>query len=166
MRADDAVDVYGNGSVIQRREHVEILKSQFLSQILCAVQARVLNFQNFRQKVAAALGKAAAAFVTTGTAANQACVRAAIEKAAGRMRVALHPTLHLVHLDCLLDGERQRSAATLEERAQVNLLGLQPVFFGDVHRCTTGTNSQSSLSSEYHIVNIQISNLLYVMSLI
>jgi hypothetical protein len=140
--ADDAVDVYGNGSVIQRLERVETLKSQCLTQILCAVQARVLNFQNFRQEVAAALGKAAAAFVATGTAANQACVRAAIEKAAGRMQVALHPTSHLVHLDCLLDGERQGSAATLEERAQVNLLGLQPVFFGDMHRCATGKNSQ------------------------
>ena len=31
--ADDAVDVYGNGSVIQRLERVETLKSQCLSQI-------------------------------------------------------------------------------------------------------------------------------------
>ena len=42
---DDALDVYGSGSVVQLLE----------------------------REVAAALGKTAAAFVTTGTAANQAC---------------------------------------------------------------------------------------------
>jgi hypothetical protein len=160
------VDVYGNGSVIQRLERVETLKSQCLTQILCAVQARVLNFQNFRQKVAAALGKAAAAFVTTGTAANKACVRAAIEKAAGRMQVALHPTSHLVHLDCLLDGERQGSAATLEERAQVISSDCSPSFLATCIAARQAKILKSSLYSEYHIINIQFSNVLYVMSFI
>ena len=85
ISGDDTLDMYGSGSVVQRLE----------------------------LEVAAALGKSAAAFVTTGTAANQACVRAAAEQkhipSSSSTRVALHPTSHLVHLDCLLDGASQSS---------------------------------------------------------
>jgi hypothetical protein len=77
-------------------------------------------------------------------------VRAAAEGAAGRVQVALHPTSHLVHLDCLLDGKLQGSAATLEERARTNLLGLEPVFFGDMHRCATATDVDAALAGDEH----------------
>eukprot|EP00947_MAST-08B_sp_MAST-8B-sp1_P006293 g6293.t1 len=83
--------------------------------------------------LAALLGKEAAAFVTTGTAANQACVRAALETRASShaATVCLHPTSHLVHLDCLRDGDQQSSAGKLQEAAAMNLLGLQPRFMGN-----------------------------------
>ena len=125
---EDAVDIYGNGSVLQLLEG----------------------------EVAACLGKQAAAFVTTGTAANQACVRAAAQDTSSHPHVMLHPTSHLVHLDCLLDGIQQGSTATLEERAQVNLLGIKPVFFGEMHRCANSHDVESTLQTASPDVNVLV----------
>ena len=96
--------------------------------------------------VGAALGKAAAAFVTSGTAANQACVRAALAtRPSGR--VALHPTSHLLHLDCLR-GPEQGTPAALAAAVDANLLGLAPVFFGAFERAATSDDVESLLNAD------------------
>ena len=114
---DAMPDVYGNGEVLQLLE----------------------------KEVSAALGKPAAAFLTTGTAANQACVRAALEGRESSI-VAVHPTSHMVHLDCLLDGANQFSAETLEQKTRENLLGLEPVFLGDMERIVTVKDVEALVS--------------------
>eukprot|EP01047_Picozoa_sp_COSAG01_P057748 COSAG01_NODE_6714_length_3533_cov_4.272145_3_plen_268_part_00 len=99
--------------------------------------------------VAARLGKPAACFLVSGTAANQAAVRAGLSLGGGGgASVALHKTSHMVHLDCLRDGETQFTDAHLAAQVQAHMLGLRVEFFGDpAHRLTTAAGVRHAISS-------------------
>ena len=98
--------------------------------------------QDFEGRVAEILGKPAAAFFPTGTCAQHAALLAlssgtahlgvGLGKGFARPTVALHPTSHLVFLDCLRDGHTQ--LATFEERARANLPDFEVHAVGDMWR--------------------------------
>ena len=97
--------------------------------------------------VATRLGKPSACFLTSGTAANQASVRAALQSQQ-RQSVALHKTSHMVHLDCLHDGATQFLEANLTEQVSAHMLGIQCQFLSDApHTLATFAGVQGAIAS-------------------
>ena len=85
------------------------------------------SLQAFETLVARMMGKESAAFFPTGTAAQQCALYAY-----GAQHVLVHPTSHLVHLDCLGDGPKQEKS--FSEKASQNLPGFNVLAFGEMSR--------------------------------
>jgi hypothetical protein len=94
--------------------------------------------QQFEAHVASMLGLEAARFFPTGTLAQQCALKAHASGTEPMLTgalaptVCLHPTSHLVHLDCLRDGGVQE--ASFQERARETLPEFTVRAIGDVAR--------------------------------
>ena len=106
------------------------------------------SISRFEGDCASLLGKEAAVFCPTGTAAQQAALLSlavGVEPlAACRPVLLLHPTSHLVFLDCLHDGSSQ--AAAFAKTAQLNLpdFDVRPV--GEFGRVACLADVQTALA--------------------
>lgn len=72
------------------------------------------GLQKFETEVAGLLGKEKGLFFPTGTLAQRAALHSHLEQLGQPGRLLLHQTSHLVHHDCLRDGQRQAKRARLE----------------------------------------------------
>jgi len=91
----------------------------------------------FEKEVAGLMGKEAAVYVITGTLAQHSAL---IALGCRKAQLILHPTSHLVHLDCLRDGDTQDKlkAKTAQTTLVENLgLSLSPIFYGQFDQCPT-----------------------------
>lgn len=90
------------------------------------------SLQSFEATMATFLGHAKACFFSTGTAAQQAVLYAhatGVQPLAGRHPVVMvHPTSHLIFLDCLRDGPQQRES--FAAMAAANLPDFEVIPFG------------------------------------
>ena len=101
--------------------------------------------QAFEQQVAQLLGKEAGCFFATGTGAQHAALLALAPDVA-KPTVLLHPTSHLVHLDCLRDGPMQ--STQFDDTAALNLVGFTARKCGEVARVLSFDDVRRALAPE------------------
>eukprot|EP00931_Biecheleriopsis_adriatica_P009072 TRINITY_DN110182_c0_g1_i1.p1 TRINITY_DN110182_c0_g1~~TRINITY_DN110182_c0_g1_i1.p1 ORF type:complete len:396 (-),score=71.51 TRINITY_DN110182_c0_g1_i1:47-1234(-) len=89
------------------------------------------ELQNFESEVAELLGKERGLFFATGTLAQRASLHAHCEQLKelhgpnGSGRIIVHPTSHLVHHDCLRDGQSQAKRARVEAAERLPLFAVE-----------------------------------------
>lgn len=91
------------------------------------------GLQRFEAEVAELLGKEAGVFFSTGTLAQRAALHVHTEQLkAPKGRVIVHPSSHLVHHDCLRDGQAQSKRVRTEVSTRLPTFVVE--FAGDLQR--------------------------------
>jgi len=102
------------------------------------------SVQAFEQELTLYFGKPSCSLCVTGTASQQSMLRVVMSKKPGRP-AALHPTSHMVWLDCLTDGAILE--AGFSEKCAENL-GVDGVMCGEAHRVMTFKDVEACLGQE------------------
>lgn len=136
------------------QQHPPISAAERLRALADAAETGAIEFdvygqgaalQAFEQQVAQLLGKEAGCFFATGTGAQHAALLA-LTPDVDRPTVLLHPTSHLVHLDCLRDGPMQD--AQFENTAASNLALVTARKCGDVARVLSFDDVRRALAPD------------------
>lgn len=113
------------------------------------------GLQRFEAEVAELLGKQEAAFFVTGTLAQRAALHAHLQQMPpGTGRVIVHPTSHLVHHACLLDGKEQAKRARTEAKERLPAFSVE--FVGELHRGLAFADFESQPLKEGDVVVVEL----------